>query len=360
MDFKKFKQIKETKLKHEKKLMKKTNVIGVMTAYKVSKGVKTDSLAVTCMVMNKVDVSKLAKKDVIPKEIDGVFTDVIEVGRIKALGIPESFIDDSSNDIAIDRRSKLRPAPMGTSGGHYQITAGTNGELLIVDNTLCIGTNNHVAAMSNEAQIGDAYLQPGPHDGGKLPNDVIGNLYKFKKIAFVGEPSQCKFAGAIIGVSNLFAKILGRKTRLGAFYSNSSTTNLVDAAVVKVSNNKNVLSKILNIGRPKGIGRAYIDALVQKSGRTTEHTKDATVTAIDATINVSYGEGKTAIFTNQILISKPGFSAGGDSGSLVLNKGGYAVGKLFAGSDQVTIANHISDYLEALNAELVTDKIITS
>ena len=345
--------INEIKIKHEKKLMKKKNVVGVMTAYKITNGIKTDKLSIVCLVAKKVNTMKLKDKDIIPKVIDGVFTDVIEVGEIKALGLAGLMpLEDE-----VDRKTKIRPCPMGTSGGHYKISAGTNGELLLIDGDYCIGTNNHVAAMSNDANIADPYLQPGPHDGGSHPQDTIGYLYKYEPINFVGIPSDCSIAKVVTGMCNLFAKVLGRKTRLNAVYSNN-VVNLVDAAAVLVANDKNVLAKILDIGLPKGSKKASIDMLVQKSGRTTEHTLDASVTAVDATINVGYGAGKTAIFENQILISKPGFSAGGDSGSLVLDMDSYAVGKLFAGSDQVTIANHIDDYLNALNAELVTHRVI--
>jgi len=346
--------IDEIKKKYESELLKKKNVVGVMTAFKIEKGHKTKTSSITCLVEKKIPMMKLEAKDIIPKEIDGVFTDVIEVGEIKAL-IHIPFIDDVNNDSLIDRKSRIRPAPMGTSGGHYKITAGTNGELLLIDGDICIGTNNHVAALSNHAELGDPYLQPGSHDGGKLPNDLIGYLYKYEPINFVGTPSKCKVAGTIVNMCNLVAMVFGRKTRLNAFYSKNNVPNLVDAAAVIVINQKDILTKILNIGIPKGVGKAHIDTLVQKSGRTTGHTKEALVTSIDATINVSYGEGKMALFTDQILISKPGFSAGGDSGSLVLNMGGFAVGKLFAGSDQVTIANHIDDYLKALDATLITD-----
>ena len=346
-------RIQEIKKKQEKNLMKKKNVNGVMTAYKITNGVKTDKLSIVCLVTKKVSKSEIKDKDIIPKVIDGMSTDVIEVGEVKALGLVESTpLEDK-----VDRKTKIRPCPMGTSGGHHKITAGTNGELLLIDDDYCIGTNNHVAAMSNDAQLGDAYLQPGPHDGGKNPDDVIGYLYKYEPINFVGIPSDCSVAKVVTGVCNLFAKVLGRKTRLNAVYSNN-VVNLVDAAAVLVANDKNVLSKILDIGLPKGSKKASIDMLVQKSGRTTEFTLNGPITAVDATINVSYGAGKTALFENQILISQPGFSAGGDSGSLVLDMDSYAVGKLFAGSDQVTIANHIDDYLNALDAELVTHEVI--
>lgn len=344
--------IDKVKIKNEEKLMKKKNVVGVMTSYKIKDGVRTDELSITCMVVKKIDKYELKSKDVIPKTIDGVTTDVVEVGEIKALGLAGLM----SLEDEVDRRSRLRPAPMGTSGGHYKVTAGTNGEILLIDDQYCIGTNNHVAALSNDAKIGDSYLQPGPHDGGEVPYDVIGHLYKYEPIKFFNIPSSCPFAKAVVKTCNAISKILGRKTRLNAIY-NSGECNLVDAAAVTIINKVNVLVDILDIGLPKGSKTASIDMSVQKSGRTTDHTYSALVTSIDATINVGYGEGKTALFKNQILISQPGFSAGGDSGSLILDMDNYAVGKLFAGSDKVTIANHMYDYLEALDAKLVTSEI---
>jgi hypothetical protein len=80
------------------------------------------------------------------------------------------------------------------------------------------------------------------------------------------------------------------------------------------------------------------------------------ITGIDATVGpIGYG-GRSAYFRNQVIISKEGFSSGGDSGSLILDNEGYAVGKLFAGSDlqNITIANPIQPYLDLLDAELVT------
>ena len=206
--------INEIKIKHEKKLMKKKNVVGVMTAYKTTNGIKTNKLSVVCLVAKKISKNELKDKDIIPNIIDGMPTDVIEVGKVKALGLA----DDMSHGIArdIDRKTKLRPAPMGTSGGHFKITAGTNGEILLIDGNYCIGTNNHVAAMSNEAEIGDAYLQPGPHDGGKTPYDIIGHLYKYEPINFVGIPSDCQIAKIVTKTCNLFAWLFGRKTRLKA------------------------------------------------------------------------------------------------------------------------------------------------
>ena len=337
-------KIEEIKKKYEKELLNKANVVGVMTGYKIKEEEKTDELSVVCMVEKKIRKRELKNRDLIPSKIKEIMTDVIEVGKIRTL--------------QIDKKARHRPCPMGTSGGHYMITAGTNGELLRDKETgkMCIGTNNHVGANSNDAEIGDAYLQPGPYDGGTTRDDTIGNLLRFVPIEFVGAPSPYRAARFWSGVYNVPARLFRRRTRLRAVIEYPEY-NLVDAAMIEVDE-KDVSAGIVDVGVPKGVRQAQLDMLVQKSGRTTCHTVDGLITGIDATIGpISYGPGKFAYFKDQIVISKEGFGAGGDSGSLVLDMEGYAVGKLFAGSEteKITIANHIQSYLDLLDAELVTE-----
>ena len=195
-------KIEEVKSVYEKELLKKANVVGVMTGYKIKKEEKTDELSIVCMVEKKVPKEELTKRDLIPTQIREVTTDVIQVGKIRAL--------------QIDKKTRHRPCPMGTSGGHYEITAGTNGELLRDNKTgkVCIGTNNHVGANSNDAQIGDPYLQPGPYDGGSVRDDTIGNLLRFVPIEFGGVPSQCIAARFWSVFYNGPARLFGRRTRL--------------------------------------------------------------------------------------------------------------------------------------------------
>ena len=84
---------------------------------------------------------------------------------------------------------------------------------------------------------------------------------------------------------------------------------------------------------------AAVNMKMKKYGRTTEETKGR-VSAINATVNVGYDSG-TARFVGQIVISGGSFSAGGDSGSLiVVQKGQNArrpVGLLYAGGGGSTI-----------------------
>jgi predicted ATP-dependent Lon-type protease len=89
---------------------------------------------------------------------------------------------------------------------------------------------------------------------------------------------------------------------------------------------------------------------VRKSGRTTGFTTGE-ITVIEATVTVCYGSGKDAVFENQLIMGP--MSQGGDSGSLIVAAGSLqAVGLLFAGSEQSTIANPIQAVLNCLDVTL--------
>src|SRR5262249_10202279 len=76
-----------------------------------------------------------------------------------------------------------------------------------------------------------------------------------------------------------------------------------------------------------------------------------------ADVNVQYqsscGSGKKFVvsYIDQIVINGSGFSAGGDSGSLIVSNNGSSckqpVGLLFAGSSTTTVANPMSDVVNA-------------
>ena len=78
-------EIRLTKVRHTTELMKKTNVVGVAIGYKEKEGQKTETPSLVVMVRKKVPLSKLEASDVVPTEIEGIVTDVREVGEIKAL-----------------------------------------------------------------------------------------------------------------------------------------------------------------------------------------------------------------------------------------------------------------------------------
>jgi hypothetical protein len=329
--------ISRAQAKHTPHLMGKPNVVGVGRGYKVVKGRRTETMCVVVLVRHKVPSAALQAGGVVPKDVDGVETDVIEVGELTA---------------HVSRTGRLRPAPPGVSLGHFQVTAGTFGAVVHDKATgdALILSNNHVLANSNEAQPGDAILQPGSADGGRLDEDTLAQLVRFVPIQFTVAPSSCSIASAVAWVGNSLARGMGSKHRLQAYYTDPSAVNQVDAAVAAPLDPSMISDEILEIGAVSGTRAAELGLTVRKSGRTTGFTSGE-VNVLDATVTVGYGTARRARFEGQI-ISSP-MSSPGDSGSLlVAGDSMRAVGLLFAGSDQATIYNPIDEVLSALEVDL--------
>ena len=125
----------------------------------------------------------------------------------------------------------------------------------------------------------------------------------------------------------------------------------MDAAIAIPTNDGDVLDIIWGgIGIIDGISQGYIGMEVSKYGRTTRFT-NGSIQLSNATVMVGYGGNKVARFDNQF-VTGGDMSAGGDSGSIVVEKGTTkAVGLLFAGSDQSTIFSPIDAVLNALELE---------
>src|SRR5215813_3429163 len=75
----------EAKQKYEDRLLRYDNVVGVATTLKVTGGQPTGTWAVTVLVENKLPLDEVAEESQVPGELDGVPTDVLEVGRPEAL-----------------------------------------------------------------------------------------------------------------------------------------------------------------------------------------------------------------------------------------------------------------------------------
>jgi len=288
---------------HEKSLLKKQNVVGTAIGEKWSNGTPTGKDAVLVFVQKKFTkrgvLSKYSANEMVPSELDGIPTDVIEVGVItKEVGY----------------KGKSRPIKPGYSVGHRQITAGTIGGVFYdKDGDPVILSNNHVLANENSARIGDVIYQPGPLDNRadltfrSWPTPVanlpyIGTLKKFVRLKGSGNSHD-----------SAIAKIHDTLIRDG----------LVDDIYPTINK------------RLAGFGSARVGTSVQKEGRTTGYTTGRVI-GLHASFSVGYDFGP-ARFENCVVLSN--MSAGGDSGSIIFDMGMKAVGLLFAGSPKITIAN---------------------
>jgi Peptidase family S64. len=135
----------------------------------------------------------------------------------------------------------------------------------------------------------------------------------------------------------------------------------VDAAIAQLRNGQmDSTGFIEDIGVPSASTvNPSVGMAVAKSGRTTGFTTGS-IGSINTSVSVQYqqgcNQGKKFVvsYTNQVVINSSTFSAGGDSGSLIVTNNGShnPVALLFAGSSSTTIANPINPVLNALSTQL--------
>ncbi|MFN2224156.1 MAG: hypothetical protein ACK2UH_16490, partial [Candidatus Promineifilaceae bacterium] len=163
------------------------------------------------------------------------------------------------------------------------------------------------------------------------------------------EPPGCNVAVTYAALGNFIARTLGSDHRVNA-YRPQQAANLVDAALARPLNDGDVLDEIIEVGAISGTVEALPGMPVRKSGRTTALTSGE-ILAVDTTVTVGYGAGRTAVFEQQLVAGA--MSQPGDSGSLVVEAGSQrAVGLLFAGSDTTTIFSPIEFVEDLLNVSV--------
>ena len=215
----------------------------------------------------------------------------------------------------------------GTSGGNINdITkrfccSGTLGALVSDGSALYFLSNNQVLARSSKAAVGEDVSQPGLIDNNCRPGTIVADVAAYPAL----------------GGSN------------------------VDAAIATLRpGTMDPSGTIMDIGVPSStVVNPSVNLAVAKSGRTTGMTT-GTIGAINANVSVQYqqgcGQGKKFVvsYTGQIVINSSTFSAGGDSGSLIVtnNSSHNPVGLLFAGSSTTTIANPIGQVLTQVGSAL--------
>lgn len=321
----------------EAALLEKTNVIGVDIAEKETNGEKTGELSIVVFVDAKKPLSRVPKKDQVPKEIDGIQTDVqelvIELQTQSEMRMVEAgaspFIDGAQyatleGGISMGplRAVHLDPPDVPASGDYTFV--GTLGALVkdrATGATMAL-TNFHVACVNNTWSVGDRMVQQSLNDGGSAAGQ-FGSLTR-----------------AVL-------------------------SDQVDGAVVTLDAGKAWNASVRGVGDVAGSQAAVAGMNVQKRGRTTEHTFGQVVST-DFTVSVDYGSDVgPRTFHHQIRIvpdtaRNARFSNRGDSGSVILTDDRRVVGLLYAGSrdGSMTFANPIASVLDELSVDLLSPPVI--
>lgn len=232
---------------------------------------------------------------------------------------PSLFADSGANH-------QVPNTNFGVSGGNVNdisrlfCCSGTLGSLVTDGTTNYILSNNHVLARSDQASPGEDISQPGLVDNNCQIPPIVADFTVAPKLG-----------------SNVDAAVA--QLRLGAM---------------------NPLGNIEDVGLPStSVQAPTVGLAVAKSGRTTGFTTGS-IASINTSVNVQYqagcGKGKRFVvsYTNQVVINSSTFSAGGDSGSLIVSNDAchHPVALLFAGSSTTTIGNPIVEVLSKVSTSL--------
>ena len=244
---------------------------------------------------------------------------IIVVAAVAGLSFGLLLADSGANH-------QIRNLHFGVSGGNVNDSSrrfccsGTLGSLVSAGGTQYVLSNNHVLARQDQAAPGEDISQPGLVDNGCAIPPIVADFTQ--------------------------AVTLG---------------NNVDVAVAALrSGQMDSTGFIEDIGTISSVVKApSVGLAVAKSGRTTGFTTGS-IASINTNVSVQYqkscGSGKknTIAYTNQVVINSTTFSAGGDSGSLIVsnNTCHQPVALLFAGSSSQTIGNPIGEVLSKMSTSL--------
>jgi hypothetical protein len=237
-----------------------------------------------------------------------------------------------------NQKAQSLPIELGTSGGNADdksgrfCCGGTLGSLLVRNGSFYILSNNHVLARSDQALPGEPISQPGiiETNCSTVGTSTVANLTSFVNLQAAGTNVDAAIALIVPGAVDLKGNIL----LLGSTAAGSTP----------------------DAGQPhqgRGI-LASVGKQVAKSGRTSGLTC-STVAATNLSTSVTYqtlcngGTTFSVTYRNQISVSGGGFSAGGDSGSLIVDQlTADPVALLYGGSDTDTVGNPVGDVLTEL------------
>ncbi len=212
-----------------------------------------------------------------------------------------------------ERLSRVRPLRPGISVGGVKGTAGTIG-CFVMDTDGEVYLLSVAAALgSPDYELGSRVVQPGPTDGGQAPDDVVGYFAKYLPL------------DDEVSVANL-------------------------AGLARLEEGIEFETVIPGIGPIRGVREPMPGLVVHMLGRTTGLITGQ-ITRIDETFSMAIDKKQTLRFRDGIYCSP--ISEPGDSGALVVDDEGYAIGIEVGGSETVTILAPMQKVLDSLGVQLL-------
>jgi len=312
---------------------------------KVVAGEITEERCVRIYVVQKLALSLLPQRDLLPERLDGIATDVIEAPIAFAASLQPSngkqkkkktaapvFAATLQPPCSVNRKQRQRPVVPGSSVAHFNVTAGTLASICRSHfhgddpAQLYLLSNNHVIAELNQAKFGDDVYQPGPVDGG-TETDRVATLHRFIPLNLGG-----------------------------------TVPNRVDAAIAELLPDITVETQLCSIGHLNGTKDPEENMLVRKHGRTTGYTEGlVSDLSLDQLVAMDHNDPTiVALFQGQMRLDVvapfPAFALGGDSGALVVEKSSESAVGLFHAcppSGEYGVASPVRDVLSDLQIELI-------
>lgn len=278
----------------EEILLKFPGVIGVGIGLKETNNELTNEGAFRVYVDRKKAPAELPPDQVIPDEVLGVKTDVIEM--------------DSTEPIADE--SEYRPLKGGIQIGNGTGSLGTLGCLARrTSDGVTVALSNHHVMFAQGKGVGDE----------------------------IGQPNLCESCCCSCGDVGVIAA--------GAIPT-GGVAGRVDGAIATLKSGISSVQEINQIGVIAGTAQAIFGEPVRKVGRTTGLTT-GTISAVSDPASSTSGP----TYVNQVRVAPaagvPKFSDSGDSGSVIVNASNQVVALLWGGNTGPSVANNISDVLAA-------------
>jgi hypothetical protein len=248
---------------------------------------------------------------------------------------------------AANQAEQALPVKLGTSGGNVQdsvttgntITccSGTLGALVSRAGTLYVLSNNHVLGRSNQAKAGEQISQPGLVDSNPACStggtNTVATLSQFVPFPTGGTQTNPKIGTVDAAIAQVAA---------GAVDASGAILDFDPAGAPNAAPPANTVeTPALNVA-------------VAKAGRSTGLTC-STIGSINTNVVIGYSTSCGANnsffveFDNQVVVNGASFSAGGDSGSLIVDAlTAQPVALLYGGDTNSTVGHPINDVLNAL------------